>query len=144
MQVSVLLQGKGADVVTVDPDTTTAEVVAVLAEHRIGAVVVSADGRSIDGVLSERDVVRALATDGPGALAQPARSWMTAEVVSCRLDTTVEELMGIMTERRIRHVPVLVDGCLAGLVSIGDVVKDRISALEQETQVLHDYIAHPY
>lgn len=143
MQVSVLVQGKGSDVVTVAPDVSTAEVVAVLAEHRIGAVVVSSDGRTIVGVLSERDVVRALAADGPGALDRPASTWMTTEVVSCRPDTTVEELMSTMTERRIRHVPVVVDGNLAGLVSIGDVVKDRISGLEQETQVLHDYIANP-
>lgn len=144
MQVSVLLQGKGSDVVTVGPDTTTAEVVAVLARHRIGAVVVSSDGRTIEGVLSERDLVRALAGEGAAALERPARTWMTTDVVSCQPDTTVEELMSTMTDRRIRHVPVLVEGELAGLISIGDVVKDRISALEHETQVLHDYIANPY
>ena len=143
MPVSVLLQAKGSSVVTVGPDVTTADVVAVLAQHRIGAVVVSADGERIDGVLSERDVVRALASAGPSALDEPVSRWMTTEVVSCQLDTTVEELMSTMTDRRIRHVPVLVDGVLAGVVSIGDVVKDRISALEQETQVLHDYIANP-
>ena len=143
MQVSVLLQGKGADVVTVGPDTPTSEVVAVLARHRIGAVVVSSDGRTIDGVLSERDVVRALAGEGSRALEQPASTWMTTDVVSCQPDTTVEELMSTMTDRRIRHVPVLVDGGLAGVISIGDVVKDRISALEHETQVLHEYIANP-
>jgi len=143
MQVSVMLQSKGLDVVTVAPDMTMTEVVAVLAEHRIGAVVVSADGRHIDGVMSERDVVRALATDGPSALDAPASTWMTSEVHTCRLDTTVEELMSIMTDRRIRHVPVLVGGVLGGVVSIGDVVKDRIAALEHETKVLHDYIANP-
>ena len=144
MQVSVLLQAKGNDVVSVAPDLATSEVVAVLAEHRIGAVVVSADGRHIDGVLSERDVVRAIARDGAGVLDEPARRWMTAEVVTCQPDTTVEELMNTMTDRRIRHVPVVVDGVLSGLISIGDVVKDRISGLEAETQVLHDYIANPY
>jgi len=143
LQVSVLLQGKGSDVVTVAPEMSTAEVVAALAEHHIGAVVVSTDGRTIVGVLSERDVVRALATDGPAALDRPASAWMTTEVVSCRPDSTVEELMSTMTQRRIRHVPVVVDGNLVGLVSIGDVVKDRISGLEQEKQVLHDYIANP-
>jgi len=144
MQVSVLLQAKGAGVVTVSPDLITSEVVAVLAEHHIGAVVVSADGRHIDGVLSERDVVRAIAREGAGALDEPARRWMTAEVVTCQPDTTVEELMNTMTDRRIRHVPVVVDGGLSGVISIGDVVKDRISGLEAEKQVLHDYIAHPY
>ncbi len=144
MQVSVLLQGKGSDVITVSPDTGTAEVVALLAAKRIGAVVVSTDGRTIEGVLSERDVVRALAADGAQALDSTARSLMTVEVVSCGMDTTVEELMATMTERRIRHVPVVVDGALAGVVSIGDVVKDRISALEHETKALHDYIANPF
>ncbi|MCU1358113.1 MAG: histidine kinase [Acidimicrobiales bacterium] len=144
MQVSVLLQNKGSDVVSVGPDASVAKVVAVLAEHRIGAVVVSADGSHIDGVLSERDVVRALSRDGGAALERPARDLMTSEVFTCQPDTTVEELMSLMTDRRIRHIPVLVEGSLAGLVSIGDVVKDRISSLEHETKVLHDYIANPY
>lgn len=144
MQVSVLLQAKGSAVVTVQPDLVTAEVVAVLAEHHIGAVVVSADGSHIDGVLSERDIVRAIAREGSAALDAPVQRWMTADVVTCQPDTTVEHLMTTMTARRIRHVPVVVDGVLVGLVSIGDVVKDRISGLEAETQVLHDYIANPY
>ncbi|WP_421119458.1 CBS domain-containing protein [Aquihabitans daechungensis] len=144
MQVSVLLQTKGAEVVTVRSDATIAEVAIVLAEHRIGAVVVTDDGRSIDGVLSERDIVRALARPDDGMLAATAASLMTTEVVSCEPDTTVEEVMSTMTERRIRHMPVLVDGSLAGLVSIGDVVKHHIATLEHETKAMHDYIAHPY
>ena len=143
MQVSVLLMAKGSAVVTVAPHVSTVDVLATLAEHGIGAVVVSADGRRIDGVLSERDVVRALARQGATALDEPVSRWMTSEVVTCQPDTTVEELMTTMTERRIRHVPVVIDGALAGVVSIGDVVKDRISALEQETAVLHQYIANP-
>lgn len=142
MQVSVLLQTKGSEVVTVRPDETIAAVAVVLAEHRIGAVVVTEDGRSIDGVLSERDIVRAIAQ--PGMLDATAASLMTADVVTCQPDTTVEELMATMTERRIRHVPVLVDGSLSGLVSIGDVVKHHIATLEHETKAMHDYIAHPY
>jgi CBS domain-containing protein len=145
MQVSVLLQSKGTDVVTVGPDATIAEVAIVLAEHRIGAVVVTSDGRSIDGVLSERDIVRALARPDDGALAATtAGTLMTSEVVTCQPDTTVEELMATMTERRIRHVPVIVDGELNGLVSIGDVVKHHIATLEHETRAMHDYIANPY
>lgn len=144
MQVSVLLQGKGADVVTVEPTATTSAVVAELARHRIGAVVVSVDGVRIDGVLSERDIVRALASDGPAALDRPVETWMTRDVVTCGMDTTVEELMSMMTERRIRHVPVIVDGTLSGVISIGDVVKDRIAVLEHEAQAMHDYIANPY
>ena len=82
--------------------------------------------------------------DGAAALDRPAAELMTSTVVTCQPDTTVEELMNTMTDRRIRHVPVVVDGALTGLISIGDVVKDRISGLEAEKQVLHDYIAHPY
>jgi len=142
MLVSGLLKSKGPAVVTVAPDTTATDVVAVLAEHRIGAVVVSADGQHIDGVVSERDVVRALAERGLGAMEDEASSIMTSEVITCRPETTVEELMALMTQRRIRHVPVVAGGTLSGIVSIGDVVKDRISDLETETQVLHEYIAH--
>lgn len=145
MQVSVLLQSKGTEVVTVRPDATIAEVAIVLAERRIGAVVVTADGRSIDGVLSERDIVRALARPDDGALAATtAHALMTAEVVTCEPDTTLDDLMSTMTDRRIRHVPVLVDGSLAGLVSIGDVVKHHIATLEHEKQAMQDYITNPY
>ncbi|CAN5779433.1 CBS domain-containing protein [soil metagenome] len=144
MQVSVLLQSKGSEVVTIAPEATVAEVVAMLTRHRIGAVVVSADGASIAGVLSERDVVRTLADRGADALGVPIHQIMTSEVLTCGLETTVEELMTTMTDHRVRHVPVLVDGSLAGLVSIGDVVKDRISSLEHETEVLHNYISNPY
>ena len=143
MQVSILLQHKGTEVVSVGPEQPVPAVLAVLAERRIGAVVVSADGRTIDGVLSERDIVRNLAEHGVATLDLVARDLMSAEVVTCQPDTTVEELMAVMTDHRIRHVPVVVDGALAGLISIGDVVKDRIAVLEHETQVLHEYIAHP-
>ena len=142
MQVSGLLAVKGDDVVTVQPDDTTAQVAAVLADRRIGAVVVTGDGKHIAGVLSERDIVQALAANGAAALDQPASSIMTSEVFTCQPSTTVDELMSLMTEQRIRHIPVVVDGLLAGLVSIGDVVRDRIADLETESQVLHDYIAH--
>ena len=144
MQVTVLLRTKGPEVVTVAPGAPVADVVRVLAEHRIGAVVVSRDGATIDGVLSERDIVAALAESGAAVLGRPASALMTAEVVTCEPDTTIEWLMATMTDRRIRHVPVLAGGRLAGLVSIGDVVKHHIAQLEHETQVLHDYISHPY
>ena len=144
MQVSILLQAKGSTVVSVRPETTVREVVDVLAQHRIGAVVVARDGHEILGVLSERDIVRALARDGARSIEAPASSLMTVDVVTCQPDTTVEELTATMTERRIRHVPVVVDGELVGLVSIGDVVKHHIASLEVESQALHDYISHPY
>ena len=142
MQVSGLLATKGSEVVTVGPDVAVEQVAALLSQHRIGAVVVSGDGSTIDGIVSERDIVQALAGEGAGVLGQPASSIMTSEVVTCDAGTTVEQLMGLMTTRRIRHVPVVEGGSLSGIVSIGDVVKNRLSDLETETQVLHDYIAH--
>jgi CBS domain-containing protein len=142
MNVSGLLRGKGSGVVTVAPNASASEVVAQLAEHGVGAVVVSGDGRQIEGVVSERDIVRALADRGLSAMEDAASAIMTTKVFTCEPHTTVDQLMALMTERRIRHVPVVVDGALAGIVSIGDVVKDRISDLETETQVLHEYIQH--
>lgn len=144
MQVSVVLQAKGSDVVTADPATSLTEVVSVLNSRRIGAVVVSADGKHIDGVLTERDIVRVLADEGPSALDRTAAEVMTSDVFTCAPNTTIEELMATMTDRRVRHIPVLVDGELAGVVSIGDVVKNRISSLEHETEALHSYISNPY
>ena len=142
MQVRGLLDTKGERVVTVRPDTTVAAVATRLAEHGIGAVVVSADESSIDGVVSERDIVRALATRGAAALDETVAVIMTKQVFTCEPSTTVEEVMSLMTQRRIRHVPVVVDGRLSGIISIGDVVKDRMRDLETETQVLHEYIAN--
>lgn len=144
MQVSVLLQQKGSDVVTVRPDTTTAEAIDTLARHRIGAVVVTSDGTSIEGVLAERDVVLAISILGSPVLSRPVSEVMSTDVVTCRPETTIEHLMATMTDRRARHVPVTSEGRLIGLVSIGDVVKDRISGLEFEARALHDYISHPY
>ena len=144
MQVSVLLQSKGSEVVTVPPERLVTEVLDVLVQHRIGAVVVTSDGRTIDGVVSERDVVQALAARGAGALGATAGEVMATDVVTCEPDTTVERLMEVMTECRSRHVPVLVDGEMVGLVSIGDVVKHRVATLEHEAQALQDYITNPY
>ena len=144
MQVGVLLQSKGTDVVSVVPDATVSQVASVLTEHRIGAVVVTAEEGALAGILSERDIVAALALRGAEVLGESAGSLMSRRVVTCGPEATVEELMATMTERRVRHVPVVVDGDLAGLVSIGDVVKHHIATLEHETQAMHDYIAHPY
>ena len=142
MHVEGLLSSKGDAVVTVPAGSSVAEVVAILAEHRVGALVVSDDGARVDGIVSERDVVRALAEQGGDLLAQEVSTIMTRQVVTCEMQTTVDELSASMTERRIRHVPVVVDGALAGIVSIGDVVKDRIKDLETETRTLHEYISH--
>ena len=141
MRVTDLLRGKGPDVTTVSPDSTLHVAAGVLAEHRIGALVVSPDGRTIDGILSERDIVRLVALDGARALDQPVRNAMTQRVRTCRRTDSVEDLMRQMTEHRIRHVPVVDDdGSLSGIVSIGDVVKHRVEALEDERKLLTDYI----
>lgn len=144
MQVSVLLQAKGSEVVTVPPETPISVVADQLAAHRIGAVVVTPDGATVVGIVSERDIVWALARRGAAVLDEPVAELMSTELTTCEPDTTVDWLMATMTEQRVRHVPVLVDGGLAGLVSIGDVVKHHVAVLEHETQAMHDYIAHPY
>ncbi len=139
MLIVTVLRAKGDSVVTVPPSATVRELLDVLAEHRIGAVVVSS-GAGIAGIVSERDVVRHL-RDGAELLDQPVARIMTTEVVTCRRDTPVEALMTTMTERRIRHVPVVDDhGAIVGIVSIGDLVKSRISELESERNDLVGYI----
>lgn len=144
MQVSVLLQVKGSEVVTVGPEASVRAVLHRLAERRIGAVVVASSPSEVHGIASERDLVRALAERGADALEAPVTEVMTSAVVTCEPDTTVEWLMSTMTERRVRHVPVVVDGHLVGLVSIGDVVKHHVATLEHEAKAMHDYIANPY
>ena len=140
MLVRTILAQKGTEVATVVPSSTVAAAVAELGRQRIGALVVSPDGRAIEGILSERDVVRGLAELGPGVLDQPVSALMTAEVTTCVSDDTADILMGLMTERRIRHLPVVESGSLCGLISIGDVVKARVGELQVETQTLHEYI----
>ncbi|MGN9910103.1 CBS domain-containing protein [Phytohabitans sp. LJ34] len=141
MRISDVLRIKGGRVVTIRPDSDVRQLVALLGEQRIGAVVVSVDGRSVDGIVSERDVVRALAERGAAVLDQPVTAIHTATVHVVVPDASVEELMRLMTDRRIRHVPVVVDGVLSGIVSIGDVVKNRIDELESERAALTSYIS---
>ena len=140
MRISDVLRAKGTQVVTVTPDTTVRRLLAVLAEHRIGAVVVSGDGRSVGGIASERDIVRALARRGAAVLSEPVTAIFTAEVRTVTPETSLDEVMRLMTELRVRHAPVVVDGALAGIVSIGDVVKNRIDELETERAHLTSYI----
>jgi CBS domain-containing protein len=143
MNVQSILQAKGTDVATITKASSLADAAADLRDRRIGALVVSDDGSHIDGILSERDVVRALAAHGAGALGRSVASAMSAEVVTCGASDSVEELMVSMTERRIRHLPVIeAEGLLSGIVSIGDVVKARLRQLETENQALFDYITH--
>jgi CBS domain-containing protein len=136
-----VLRTKGQDVVTITGETEVRELLALLAQHGIGAVVVSQDGKSPDGIVSERDVVRAIAERGEAVLSEPVSAICSTEVSTVAPDTQVEALMRLMTDKRIRHVPVLVDGELQGIVSIGDVVKYRITELESERSALSDYIA---
>jgi CBS domain-containing protein len=137
-----ILQRKGSEVVTIAADATVSQAVASLRDHNIGAIVVTTEPeQGIAGIISERDVVRALAVDGSRTLNRPVRDLMTTEVTTCGLRATVDEVMTLMTNRRIRHVPVVDEGSLAGMVSIGDVVKSRIGELEDETQTLHDYLS---
>jgi CBS domain-containing protein len=141
MRISDILRVKGTQVVTVAPDTEVRQLLTVLAEHRIGAVVVSSDGVTVEGIASERDIVRALADRGAEVLAEPVTRIHTAEVFSVAPDTDLDEIVRMMTERRIRHVPVVADGALQGIVSIGDVVKNRMDELETERTVLTEYIS---
>ena len=140
MRISDILRGKGTLVVTVTPDTTVRHLVGVLAEHRIGAVVVSHDGTSVDGIASERDIVRALAMRGAAVMSEPITAIYTAEVRTVTPQTPLEEVMRMMTEHRVRHAPVVADGGLRGIVSIGDVVKNRMDELETERAALTGYI----
>jgi CBS domain-containing protein len=140
MRISDVVRVKGTQVVTVTADTTVRRLLAVLAEHRIGAVVVSGDGTSVDGIASERDIVRALAKRGAAVLSEPVTAIYTAEVFTVTPQTSIEDVMRMMTEHRVRHAPVLGDGGLRGIVSIGDVVKTRIDELETERAALTDYI----
>ena len=143
MRISDVLQAKaqGDSVVTVSPDTTVRDLIALLAEHNIGAVIVSTDDEAVAGIVSERDVVRGL-VDGPALLDQTVDSIMTAEVQTASPDDSVHQLMKQMTEHRIRHVPVVRGEELHGLVSIGDVVKSRIGELEFERDQLTSYVSN--
>ena len=141
MRISDVLRVKGTQVVTVTPDTSVQRLLAVLAEHRVGAVVVSRGGGSVDGIVSERDIVRALAERGPAVLSELVTDIYTADVHTVAPETELEEVARMMTERRIRHAPVTADGALSGIVSIGDVVKSRIGELESERAALTDYIS---
>lgn len=144
MRISEILRSKGNDVATVAPDTTVASLLATLAERNIGAVVVSADGETIAGIVSERDVVRSLHARGAALLDTPVAEIMTADVRSCAPEDRVDSLRRTMTEHRIRHLPVLRDGRMVGIVSIGDVVKSAISELATERQHLVEYLQGQY
>ena len=141
MNVETILRNKGGWVATIRPGATIAEAVDMLNRERIGALVVSEDGERVDGILSERDIVIALAEDGASLLSRQVDAIMTRRVVTCEPADTVQELMAEMTNRRIRHFPVVTDGRLCGIVSIGDVVKNRLDEVEFEAKSLRSFIA---
>lgn len=141
MNVAALLRSKGNQVITIAPEASVAEVVRILADHRIGAIVVSRDCQRVDGIVSERDIVGRLAKDHTILLTLRVRDIMTTRVFTCAPEDEVAELMAVMTARRIRHIPVLQDGTLCGIVSIGDVVKWRVEEIEREAEALRAYVA---
>jgi CBS domain-containing protein len=140
MRISEVLAGKAIPgVITINPEATVRDLLALLAEHNVGAVIVSPDGTEVGGMVSERDVVRRLNEDD-AILDGPVSNIMTSVVHTCDTTHPIEELMAVMTEHRVRHVPVITDGKLAGMISIGDVVKARIANLEFERDQLGNYL----
>jgi CBS domain-containing protein len=140
MRINEVLSGKGSrEVLTIQPDSSVRELVSLLSEHNIGALVVSHDGSTVTGIVSERDVVRRL-HQGADVLESPVSAIMSAEVRTCEGTDTVDEVMALMTAGRFRHVPVVKDGALIGIVSIGDVVKSRMGELEFERDQLDSYV----
>jgi CBS domain-containing protein len=140
MHVAVILKRKGTDVVTTTPERTIADTVGLLDQHKIGAVIVLDTGGTVAGVLSERDIVHGIARHGGGALSMSVSELMTRDVVVCAPEDTVQDIMALMTLRRIRHVPVMSDGRLSGIISIGDVVKHRLGEIELEAESLRAYV----
>ena len=142
MKISTILADKGTDVVTVAPDHSVKDLLALLSLHKIGALVVSIDGNAIIGIVSERDIVRALA-GSESIMDEPVSTIMTTEVFVAPFDAKIDDLMNVMTSQRIRHIPITSDsGELMGIVSIGDLVKARLDELETERAALMDYITN--
>jgi len=141
MRVSNLLATKGHEVATISQERSVSDAVQMLKERRIGALIVTGADAPLAGIFSERDVVRAIAESGAAALDLKVADLMSSEVTTCDESTSVTDLMGLMTAKRIRHVPVVHEGQLVGMVSIGDVVKARFDELEHEKQDLLDYVS---
>jgi CBS domain-containing protein len=140
MTVKAILSGKRGDVVTIEPTADLAAAVKILADNRIGAVIITGPDNRVAGILSERDIVRSLAERGPSVLSEQVGQVMTRKVVTCGEAETVGDIMGRMTAGKFRHVPVVESGRLVGVVSIGDVVKYRLGEMERESSALREYI----
>jgi CBS domain-containing protein len=140
MTVRAILDLKGRDVTTILPDKTLGDAASLLSQHKIGALVVTDADRRVTGILSERDIVKAVSVDGAAALEEKIVARMTREVITCDPHDTMADLMGRMTAGRFRHLPVVENGRLVGIISIGDVVKHRLAEMERESSALRDYI----
>jgi CBS domain-containing protein len=142
MNVAAILKQKGRAVTTAAPSTTLLEIAHKLAAKRIGAIVIVGARGEVAGIISERDIIRGLSNIGPECLGQPVSGVMTREVVTCQETDTLDELMAMMTARRFRHLPVVADGALVGIISIGDVVKHHVAEVEMEATAMREYITH--
>ena len=141
MNVATILKLKGRSVATARPDSTLLEIATKLHAKRIGAIVVVGENGHVAGIVSERDVIRAIAEGGADALLKPVSAVMTADVVSCQESNALDELMELMTQGRFRHLPVMEDGSLVGIISIGDVVKNHVAEVEMEASSMRSYLA---
>jgi CBS domain-containing protein len=141
VSVKAILNEKGRNVITIASTASLLDAAKILHENKIGGTVILGPGDTIAGIFTERDLARAIAKDGPDSLGNPVSAYMTSNVYACREDTTVDQLMEVMTTRRFRHAPVEHDGKLAGIISIGDVVKNHIRVIEMEAQEIKAYIA---
>jgi CBS domain-containing protein len=141
MIVNGILSIKGRNVVTIGPNQTMGEAARILSEKRIGALLVQDGQKPFLGIVSERDIVRAISARGAGALDEPVSRFMTEKVTTCTTQTPINDVMEVMTQGKFRHVPVVEGGTLLGIVSIGDVVKMRLEEIEAEAQAIRDYIA---
>ena len=141
MSVAQILQVKGSDVITARPEVAILDIAKILAEKKIGAVLVTAEDDALAGIISERDVVRALAEHGTKLGKVKVSDFMTRELITCSPDATLGQIMSLMTQGRVRHLPVLQNGKLCGLISIGDVVKRRIAEVEFEAEEMKRYIS---
>lgn len=141
MNIAQILKAKGRAVSTAPPEATLSEIISKLAQKKIGAIVIVGDNGSVVGIVSERDVIRRLGERGEAALNEAVSESMTSSVVSCHESSTLEEMMELMTQGRFRHVPVIEEGALVGIVSIGDIVKHHVAEVEMEVTAMRDYFA---
>ena len=141
MIVNHILSLKGRDVATIEPSRSLSEAAQVLAERRIGALLIVDGQRPVSGIISERDIVRAVASLGAKALDEPVSRFMTQKVMTCTGETSITDVMELMTQQKFRHVPIVEGGRLVGIVSIGDVVKERLGEVEAEAEAIKEYIA---